>query len=936
MKRVILFVAFVIFAVIPAAQAQDAKINFNEKIKNNPAVVTGKLKNGLTYYILKNSKPEKRAELRLAVNAGSILEDDDQRGLAHFVEHMAFNGTKNFKKQEIVNFLETIGMRFGPELNAYTSFDETVYMIQIPTEKKDILQKGFKILSDWASSISFENEEIDKERGVIIEEWRLGRGAQGRILDKMLPVVLKDSKYAERYVIGKKEILESFKYETLKRFYKDWYRPELMAVIAVGDFNVKEIEDVIKKEFGSIPAAKNPRKRSEFDVPCFKETLYSIESDIELPMANTTVYYKNKPYSTLTNKDFKEDAMGAIFSGIMGDRLQEISLKADAPFLGAQISSGTGFVRAVQPAVAAFAPKDNNIEKGLKAVLVELEKAKKFGFTETELERQKKEYLRGLEENVKEKDKRESAEIIERIIENFLKGESYPNEETNFELGNKIVPTITLKDLNEFVNRVFVNENRVVTVSLPEKSDVKKPSKEALAAIIDNIGNEKIEAYVDKTLNEDLIPFEIKLGRIVSEKKEDKTNTTELVLSNGAKVVLKPTDFKNDEILYSSFSFGGSSLADDKDEVTCSIIGAILGQSGVGKFNQTQLGKYLTGKVASVSSYIGTYWEGVSGRSSVKDLETMFKLNYLYFTQPRKDSAVFKSLMSIVENTLKNRSSNPDAVFSDSLGVTLYNYHKRKLPVTVERLKEINLDRGIEFYKERFADAGDFTFVFVGSFDIAAIKPLIEKYIGGLPSIKRNEKWKDINLTYAKGNIQKTIKKGIEPKSKVQMYFTGNTEWTKGEVFRLNALVEAMNIKLREAIREEKGGTYGIGISPGIARIPNDNYSIVIGWGCQPQRAEELSNQVMVQIDSVVNYPMKEQYINKVKETELKSREKGLKENNTWLSWIQNAYMYNQPVDDILNYKEKIDSLTPKVLQETAKKYFNKDNFIKLTLYPEK
>jgi len=827
-------------------------------------------------------------------------------------------------------------MRFGPELNAYTGFDETVYMIQIPTEEKGVVEKGIKILRDWAGNISFENEEIDKERGVIVEEWRLGRGAQGRIQDKMLPVLLKDSKYAQRLPIGKKEIIESFKYETLKRFYKDWYRPDLMAVVAVGDFNVKEMESLIKKEFSAIPAVKNARKRPSFDVPKFKETLYSINSDPELPMGNAVIYYKNKPYSTVTLKDFKEDALANIFSGLMGERLEEKRLQADAPFVMAYAVPSGSLVRSLSPGMVAVIPKDNNVEKGLSALLVEFERAKKFGFTETEIERQKKEYLRSLEELVKEKGKRESAELIERIIENYLKGETYPNEDTNFDLAKKIVPTITVKDLNDFISRFFPDENRVVTVALPEKKEVVKPTQEQLVKIINGAGKEKVEAYVDKTLNEDIIPFEIKPGKIVSEKKDDITGTTELKLSNGAKVVLKPTDFKNDEILYASFSYGGSSLTDDKDEAACSIIGPVLAQSGVGKFTQTQLSKYLTGKIVSVSPYIGTYNEGLNGRSSVKDLETLFKLNYLYFTQPRKDSASFKSLMALFESTYKNRASSPDAVFSDSLDVTLYNYHKRKLPITEARLKEISLDRSFNFYKERFADAGNFTFIFVGSFDMNTIKPMIEKYIGGLPSLNRNERWKDIGLDYAQGNIQKTVKKGIEPKSKVQIYFTGTTEWGKWDTHRLSALMEAMDIKLREAIREEKGGTYGISIQPRINRIPKASYYISITFGCKPERAEELYNQVMEQVDSVINYPLKDVYINKVKETELKSMEKELKENTLWISAIQNSYMLNLPLPDLLEYKNKIESLTPKLMQETAKKYFNKNNVIKMILYPEK
>lgn len=938
MKKAVLRIILILFvlSVTTFVFAQESKINFIEKIKNNEAVVKGKLKNGLTYYIRANKKPEKRAELRLVVNAGSILEDDNQQGLAHFTEHMAFNGTKNFKKQEIINFLEGIGMRFGPELNAYTSFDETVYMLQLPTEKKDILDKGFKILSEWASNISFENEEIDKERGVIVEEWRLGRGAQARIQDKQIPVILKDSHYAERLPIGKKEIIESFKYETIKKFYKDWYRPDLMAVIAVGDFDVKEIEKVIKKQFGSIPVVKKQRQRKTVTVPEFKETFYSIESDKELGMSTVSVLYKNKPYATVTLKDFKEDALSSIFSGVMSDRLDEKRLLADAPFVAAYISSGLAFVRALTPAQVTVIPKDNNIEKGLKAALMELERAKKFGITESELERQKKEYLRTLEESVKEKDKKESSELVERLIENYTKGETYPSDETNYELGKKIVPEITLTDINDFIKRTFKDENRVVTAALPDKEEVKKPAKELLENILMNAGKDKIEAYVDKTLNEDLIPFEIKPGKILSEKKDGITGTTELKLSNGATVVLKPTDFKNDEILYSAFSDGGTSVYEDKDEMNSSISSTIISQAGVGKFSQPELNKFLTGKVVSVTPYVSTYSEGLRGKASVKDIETLFKLNYLYFTSPRKDTAVFKSLMSMISNVLKNRSANPEANFADTTSVTLYNYHKRALPITAERLNEINYDTSFKLYKDRFADASDFTFVFVGNFKPDDLKPFIEKYIAGLPSINRNEKWRDIGLDYKRGIVQKEVKKGIEQKGKVQMYFSGNFEWSPKEEFILQSLTDVMTIKLREAIREEKGGTYGIGIMANANKIPKGRYLITIGFGCKPQRAEELSKETLAQIDSVINYPVKESYVNKVKETYLKAMEKNLKENNSWLGWIQDSYKENTPLSDVLNYKERAAGLNQQIIQDAAKKYFNKNNFIKITLYPEK
>ncbi len=936
MKNRMIYLLLFILLGVGSYYPQTAKINYAEKIKNNPAVVKGKFKNGLTYYILQNKKPEKRAELRLVVNAGSILEDDDQQGLAHFTEHMAFNGTKNFKKQEIVNFLESIGMRFGPELNAYTSFDETVYMLQMPTENMDVLEKGFKILGDWAHNISFENDEIDKERGVIVEEWRLGRGAQARISDKQLPILLKGSRYAERLPIGKKDIIESFKYDKVKKFYKDWYRPDLMAVVAVGDFDVKQVEKYIKDIFEKIPAVKNPRVRKTYSVPEYKETFYSIASDKELPMSNAGVAYKHKPYSTVTLKDFREDALAGLFSGMINERLSEIQLKPDAPFVMAGVYAGGRAVRALSLAQVAVIPKDNNIEKGLNAALVELERVKKFGFTETELERQKKEYLRGLEDEVKEKGKRESATLIQRLIDNYLAGETYPNEETNFDLGKEIVPAITLKEVNDYVKQQFPDYNRVVLAAVPDKPEIAKPTQEMLEKIINGYTKEKIEPYVDKTLNEDLIPFAITPGKIVAESKDEKTGITELKLSNGATVLLKPTDFKNDEILYSAFSRGGRSLYDVKDNLSIMEEALFNMQSGVGKFSLPELSKYLTGKKASASTSVDVYSESASGNSSVKDLETMFKLNYLNFTQPRKDSAVFKSTMSMLTAFLKNKSDNPANVFSDSTTATIYNYSPWRMPVSMDRLKEINYDKGYKLYKERFANAGDFTFVFVGNFTLDTIKPLIEKYIASLPSTGEKENYKDVGIRYPKGIINKEIKKGIEPKSSVELFFTGDMDWSMKNEYEVQSLAELMNIKLRESIREEKGGTYGVSVSGAAPKIPYGRYIVAITFGCQPQRAEELSKAVLTQIDSLKNYPVSAVYINKVKEAQLKSLEKNSKENGAWLNWITSALENGITVEQYMPSKERIESLTPQVIMNTAKRCFNMDNYIKMILYPEK
>ncbi|MCU7496291.1 MAG: insulinase family protein [Ignavibacteria bacterium] len=932
MKRTLLSFSALFFILFFQLNAQE--ISLDSKLPVDPEVKMGKLPNGMTYYIKKNHKPEKRAELRLVVNAGAIQEDDIQNGLAHFSEHMAFNGTKNFKKQEVINFMESIGMRFGPEVNAYTSFDETVYMLQVPTDTIRILEKGFQILEEWAHNVSYENEEIDKERGVIIEEWRLRRGAEARMWDKQSAIMFKGSKYAVHNVLGQKEILEKFDYETLKKFYKDWYRPDLMAVVAVGDFDVNAIEEIIKNRFSGIAAPKNPREHTLSPVLDHKEPYFAIASDKEASGSSVSIYYMRPIEPEVTVKDYRRSIVENLYNNMFNKRLYELSKQADPPFVYAY-SGRYDIVRTKSSYILAASVKDNGVNRALETLLREAKRVDQFGFTQGELDRQKKETLRYMEQAFKEKDKTENSSYASEYVANFLTGQPIAGIAYDYELYKKFVPEITVEEINKLASDYIRDENRVITANVPEKEGVVIPKEEELAKIFEASSKEKVTAYVDKTVSEDLLDKAPTPGKITSESKREDLGLTELTLSNGVKVVLKPTNFKNDEILFTSYSKGGNSLAPDSDFVSAVIASSIINEAGVGKFDQIALAKALSGKMVRVDPSIADIQETVSGSGSAADMETMFKLIYLHFTSPRMDSTAFLSFKGRMKAYLENRSLEPYSALQDTLSLTLWNYHLRSYPWTVKTLDKIDLKKAFNFYKDRYGDAGDFTFFFVGNFDVEKIKPFLATYLGSLPTTGRKENWKDTKMEYARGVIEKTVFKGIESKSQVVLSFNGPLEWSQQNIYDLRAMADVLDIKLREVIREEKGGTYGVSVNHGVSHYPKEGYSINISFGCDPKKAEELTNAVFVQLDSLKKFGPAPTYIQKVRETHIKSRETSLKRNEVWLYSLLGAYFNDEDPIEILDYIKLIENISAKEVQAAAQKYLDNKNYVKVILYPE-
>ncbi len=909
-------------------------INLKAKLPTDSSLIQGELENGLKYFIKTNHKPENRAELRLVINAGSILEDEDQRGLAHLLEHLCFNGTEDFPKQDLVNYLESIGMRFGPDLNAYTSFDETVYMLQVPTDSSNQLDKGLQILENWAHKVSLEDEEIDKERGVVVEEWRLGQGAGQRMFDKQLPIMFKGSQYAERLPIGSMDVIQNASYETIRRFYRDWYRPDLMAVVAVGDFDPEMIEARIKDLFGAIPKRSDSRERVTFDVPGHKETLFAIASDPEATRSSVSILFKHPAHIAQTNGEYRGNIVERIYHEMLNARFSEISQKADAPFLYAY-SAKWGWARGSEMIALGAGVVDGGIATGLDAILVESERVRRYGFTSTELERAKKQILRGMEQLYQERDKQESRGFASEIIRHFLEGEAVSGIEYEFKLYQEMLPGIKLQEVNDLAQKFITQENRVVMASSPEKEGLAIPTEQELSAVLDGILTQTIEPYVDEVMTEPLISQLPTAGSIVSEKYHESIDTYELTLSNGVRVVLKATDFKNDEVLYQAFSPGGFSVFSDEDLITGKLADKIIDYSGLGNFSTVDLQKLLAGMQVSTTPYINALYEGLSGSASPTDLETLFQMIYLQFTASRQDPDAFASMMALYRSQLENRSLSPDAAYSDTLSVTLNGHHPRRQPMTVEMLDQVDLANAQKLYDDRFADAGDFTFLFVGNFDVEQIKPLIAQYLGSLPATQRNETWVDENIITPKGKITREVKRGIEPKSTTRIVFPGEFDYTRQNRYDLYSMMQVLRIRLREVLREDMGGVYGVGVWASMAKEPSAKYSLNITFGCSPDRVSELTDAVLSEINTLKNDMPDQKNVDKVKESQRREREINIKKNSYWLNSLAVYYREDRDLDDFMKFNELIEGFDAADAQAAANKYFNLDNMIQVTLYPK-
>ena len=918
----------------PVVSALAATLPESAKLPLDPAVRTGVLANGLTYFVRHNARPEKRAEIWLAVNAGSTLEDDDQQGLAHFVEHMAFRGTKNFKKLEIINFMERIGMKFGPDINAYTSFDETVYMLTVPTDDAAVVEKALAILYDWACNVSFDDQDIDTERGVVVEEWRLGRGAEARMRDKQFPTLFKGSRYAERLTIGRKEIIETAPHDAIRRFYRDWYRPDLMAVIVVGEVDPERIEQSIRTRFASLENPQKPRPRTLFPVPDHAETLVSTATDPEATSTRVAVYYKLPKRPFITVADYRRNLVEGLYHGMVNSRLAELRQRPDPPFLYASSGSGS-FVRTRDLVYQTAGVQEARLARGLETLLIELARVDANGFASSELDRTKKRFLRNLETTYQERDKTESDGYSDEISRFFLDHEPMPGIEVEFGLAQRLLPTVSVEEINHLARQWSGDSNRVILVNGPEKAAKLLPSDEQLREIFKAADMSKPEPWVDRVRQEPLVPTPPQPATISEETTIVPLGVTRWKLSNGVVVLLKPTDFKNDEVLLGGFNPGGTSLVGDDRYVSASNASQVLSEGGWGQFDRIELGKALAGKIARASAYIGGLEERVSGSASPQDLETMFQLLYLTFTSPRADEKAFAAWKVRTKATIENRLARPETVFGDAMQVAMSQGHFRRRPMSVAILDEVDLKTAETVWRERFGDANGFTFGLVGAFTLDQIRPLVLRYLGGLPSHGRRETWKDVGIRPPKGVVKVEVKKGIEPKSQFRIAFSGPAKWSPEADHLIGALGEALRIRLRDVLREDMGGVYGIGSYGSISREPVEQYVFSIAFGCDPERVAELKKAVDGVLDAAKKNGFAEDLVGKVKEQQLRQRETDLKENGFWLGELLEAARFNDDPTRLLRYDDLVTKVTSRALRDAARTYLDPRRVVAGVLYPE-
>jgi zinc protease len=917
---------------------QNSSFQLSDKIPQSPQLKKASLPNGLTYYIQKNVKPENLVELRLVLKAGSILEDQDQLGLAHFTEHMAFNGSRHFKKNELVSFLESIGVKFGADLNASTGFDQTIYMIPVPTNRPENLEKSFMVLADWAGGLSFDAAEIDKERGVVLEESRLRKGAAGRISKITLPKILAGSRYADRLPIGTDESIQNFKHDALKRFYRDWYRPDLMAVVVVGDVEPRHAEALVKKYFSKLKNPKKARALIEPIIPPISKTESLVVTDKEATtstisiMQNRTLQKDDATYGA-----YRQNLVQSFFNRMMSSRLSELSQVANPPFLGASISYGE-LVGDYEQLTSAVAIGKAGAQPALDALMQEKNRAFEFGFTATELERIKQNSLKNMEVSFKERDKQNSNRIADEFIRNFTSNESLPSLENEFFFHKELVSGIRLEEINQFAKKVLMpTQKQLVIYQGPEVAEHATPKQEQLLSMIEHAEQVKVSAYVEKKIDTQFMEQIPASGKIVAETRNEKLDTTELVLSNGVKVILKKTDFKNDQILFMANRLGGSSLIADADVDNARMSTAIVNSMGLRKWTPIELRKMLSGKTASNSVIFGDHVEGFSGSAAQSDFELALQILSLSMQAPRRDPELFQSAINKSKDAIKNMMAAPEAVFSKAVLDATFASHPRKPKFpTAEALDALNLDRIIALYQERFSSAKGYTFFIVGSFDLANIKPLLATYLGSLPVADVQLGLKDHGLRPIAGQVQKEVFVGKEQKSLLSLKIHGEAVYSHQASMRMRAMIDVLQFRLTETLREQLGAVYSPRVSGSLSRMPYSSFSVDMSLPCAPENVDKLRASTLALMEKMKSGLSSEADLNKVKENWLKNHRERLKSNNFWLNYLNNAALYGDDPSTLLNYEQEVNALTIQQIQEAAQQYLNTKNMIQVVMYPEK
>ena len=913
----------------------------NDQLKLEESVRTGVLENGMTYFVKNNQKPENEVILRLVVKAGSILETEKQLGLAHFMEHMNFNGTKNFPKNELVDYLQGIGVKFGNDLNAYTSFDETVYFLPIPLDDPENLPKAMDIMEDWAFNATLDPEEIDKERGVVLEELRLGLGASERMRNQYFDKLLYNSRYAERLPIGKKEVLENFEYQDLIDFYKDWYRPDLMAFIAVGDIDVYKMEKDIKERFSKYKNPNNAKERKEYGVPDHKETFVAIATDEEATSAQISIYYKN-PEEREANKTYetaKANLESQLFSIMINNRLSEEANSPNPPFTYGFSYYGS-VVNDKKMAFTSFAvPTNDNQLKALEVLLEENARVKKYGFTNSEFERAKKEIISRIESQFKEKNKTESGRYVGQLQSQFLSNNIFTGIEWRYNFTTETLPGIQLSEINAMIDKYIRDESRVIVFQGPEYEDENKaPTKEQILGIV-NSSFDDVEPYQETEISESLIRETLPKGKIVSQEQNDKLGTTTLALSNGAKVTYKKTDFKDDEILFRAVSYGGSNLLDDEtyNKVRWAMSG--LSEAGYSDLDKNDISKFMSDKIASLRFSLSNTTERFSGQAAPKDLEYMMQMLQAYFLDLNYNEEAFNGYKAKQLAFMGNMMASPNIYFLDQSYEFINGDDPRWVGILPDEEAWANTDYELAYnkYKERFSNAADFHFFVVGNIDEKVLMDLTEKYIAALPGDpSKKEEIIDLGFRSKKGDFKKMFYKGSEPQSRVRISFYGETEYDNKEAIAMNALGEVLSIKLIENLREGESGVYGAGANGGLNKLPYASYSFSIQFPCGPENVENLTDAALDELQKIIDNGPTEEDLNKYKKAQKVDHDENVEKNSWWIGQMTNAYYNNTNPERSLTYMDRVNAVTAEEVQAVAKKYLSGDKYIAILMPEEK
>lgn len=901
----------------------------------DPAVVAGALPNGLRYYIRQNGRPINRAELRLVIRAGSVLESDDQLGFAHYVEHMAFNGTRHFEKQALIRYLESIGMRFGADLNAYTSFDETVYLLQVPTDSAPMVRTAFQILEDWAHGIRFEAEEVERERGVVIEEWRSRRGADARIQDAQWPAIFGESRYATRLPIGTLESLQRADSAALARFYRDWYRPDLMAVVAVGDFDPAAIEALIREHFGRLASPASPAARPAFPVEPATAPRAAIATDPEAQTTSVGVLTLLPVQVSRTVGEWRQALVDQVVARALNSRYAELTQQADPPFLGAG-GGRTPLVATADAWSLSAVVSEGGAVRGMAALLREAERLRRHGLTPGELDRARADMLRSVERTHTERAQRQHAEFAGAYVNHFLSGQPAPSIEWRYAFSQQLLPAISLEEVNTAARERVLPGTPIVLVGAPDKPNLPPPAGADLLALFDEARAAELTAYTEAVDNAPLVLAPPAGGQVVREIVDTVLGIHEWTLSNGARVLVKPTDFRDDQVLMTAFSLGGLSRSETPALLSHQFAAVVPLQGGVGRFSATDLQKVLAGSTADLTPSIGLIDQGLSGSVAPDDLEEFFQLLWLYVTEPRADTAAFQAFANQVRAFIENRGTSPEAAFQDTLQVVLGQHHPLSLPITAGRLQELRLGEALTFYRDRFANAAGMTFLFVGRVDPQTLRPLVARWIGGLPGAAREDGWRDLGMHRPDGVVERRVYRGIEPRSQTSIILHGPIEYNRAERFALDAVREVLTVRLRDALREALGGTYGVSVGASTSRYPRAEYSFTIDFGADPARVDSLAGVVFEEIERLKRDGVTVEEVARITETRLREREVAMRENRFWLTLLEATAREGETMGAALAQQERlIRGLAPEGIRDAARRYLDPARQVRITLYPE-